>query len=296
MKHMNKKVKLSIVFGILGLGLCFCLTSFAKYTSNKVWDYYLKSHGFYFSSDYLGSDKRNVNTLWDGNSVYFNLKNSISNNLITEYDISYTVTCELMDESFDGVCTLNGTDKSSVSGVLSNNSRCINNKSDNVDVSSFNKSICEMNDYVWVNQGVVSDIYFDVLSNSEEVRNVDVLITVNSTSPYKKTMTGIFNLYKNEVDSGSLVKQISNKEYYDLLVVSNSYDDAKCVSVSFDSSKFLVFTNSNYSNLSLDDDGYIKEFKFSLDSKSSEKITIYKRSSNLEISEDDFEVLLSSGC
>ena len=293
---MNKKVKIIICFVILGLGLCFTLTSFARYTTNKVWDYYLKSHGFYLSSDNLGNDQRNVNTLWDGHSVYFNIKNSLNNNLVTDYDINYTVTCEIMDESFDGVCSLNGTNKSTYTGILSNNSRCINNKNDGVDVSKFNKSKCEINDYVWYNQGVESDLYFDVISNSGEIRNVDVLITVNSTSPYKKTMTGIFNLYKNEVDTGSLIKQVFRKDYYNLLVISNSFDSNKCVSVSFDSKKILVDSKSNYSNLVLDDDGYIKEFKFNLSSKSNEKILFYDRLSNIEISEEDFNVLLSSGC
>ena len=33
--------------------MCFYLTSLARYSSSSVWNYYLESHGFYFSSDFL---------------------------------------------------------------------------------------------------------------------------------------------------------------------------------------------------------------------------------------------------
>ena len=53
--------------------------SYAKYASSNIWNYYLKSKGFYFTSDYLDSNnKQNINNTWDGNKVLFNIKNNCS--------------------------------------------------------------------------------------------------------------------------------------------------------------------------------------------------------------------------
>ena len=186
--------------------MCFYLTSLARYKSSSVWNYYLESHGFYFSSDFLGNDVKNVDTLWDGNSVHFNLKNSINDSLVTEYDIRYNVTCEVLSD-IPATCNLNGTNNSTFTGVLSSNARCINDI-DDTDVSSFNKTECEIKGYSWQNLVANQDIYFDIVpTEGYELNNVDVSIVVNSVSPYKKSISGTFSLFKNSwFEFFSLVK------------------------------------------------------------------------------------------
>ena len=170
---MNARKKLIIMFSFIGVGVCFLVTSLARYCSSSVWNYYLESHGFYFSSDFLGNDKRNVNTLWDGNSVHFNLKNNSNNSLITDYDIRYTITCEVLSD-IPAVCKLNGTQNSSLNGVLSHNSRCVNNV-DQVDVSSLTKTECELGGYDWQVLAVNQDVYFDVEATEDyDIQNVEV--------------------------------------------------------------------------------------------------------------------------
>lgn len=294
---MKKKTKICIIGAVVGLGICHTITSFARYSTNKVWDYYLKSQGFYLSSDNLSNNQKNVNTLWDGNSIKFNIKNSINNNLITDYDINYSVTCEILDENIDATCSINGTKNSYITGVLSNNSKCINNLNDSKDVSKFTKSECELNNYVWVQQPVNEELYFDIIPNeSYEIKNVNLLITVTSLSPYKKTLTGIYNLYKNEIDEGSITKQTIKKDNYNLLVITNTYDTNKCVSVNFESDTLALDVNSKYKEFTQDENGYIKEFKINLDSKTSEKIIFYTKKANVNFDNLQFDVSLSSGC
>lgn len=294
---MKKKTKICIIGAVVGLGICHTITSFARYSTNKVWDYYLKSQGFYLSSDNLSNNQKNVNTLWDGNSIKFNIKNSINNNLITDYDINYSVTCEILDENIDATCSINGTKNSYITGVLSNNSKCINNLNDSKDVSKFTKSECELNNYVWVQQPVNEELYFDIIPNeSYEIKNVNLLITVTSLSPYKKTLTGIYNLYKNEIDEGSINKQTIKKDNYNLLVITNTYDTNKCVSVNFESDTLALDVNSKYKEFTQDENGYIKEFKINLDSKTSEKIIFYTKKANVNFDNLQFDVSLSSGC
>ena len=291
---MSTKRKLIIFFCLVCFVMCCYLTSLARYSSSSVWNYYLESHGFYFSSDFLGNDKKNVDTLWDGNSVHFNIKNSSNDSLITDYDIRYNVSCEVLSD-IPATCTLNGTGASSFNGVLSSNSRCINNI-DEVDVSSFNKTECDIKGYSFENLEVNQDIYFDVVPDDGfELTNVDVKITVRSISPYRKSISGVFSLFKNSRDLGSITKSVIDNVDYDDLVITNSYDSRKCVNVKFDSSKRLVDYDDSMSNVILDDSGYIKEFNVSIDGMSNKKIKFFNRDFSYDYLVDDFYIV-ESGC
>lgn len=291
---MSTKKKLIVVFCLFSVGMFFYLTSLARYSSSSVWNYYLESHGFYFSSDFLGNDKKNVDTLWDGNSVHFNIKNSSNDSLITDYDIRYSVNCEVLSD-IPVTCKLNGTNNSSFNGVLSSNSRCINDI-DETDVSSFNKTECEIKGYSFENLAVNQDIYFDIVpQDGFELNNVDVKITVSSVSPYKKSISGVFSLFKNSRDLGSITKSIIDNVDYDDLVLTNSYDSKKCVNVRFDSSKRIVDYDDSMSNIILDDSGYIKEFNVSIDGMSNRKIKFFNRDFSYNYSVDDF-IVDESGC
>lgn len=291
---MDARKKFILVFGLSGIGLCFLLTCLARYSSSSVWNYYLESHGFYFTSDFLGNDIKNVDTLWDGNSVHFNLRNSSNDNLITEYDIRYNVSCEVLSD-IPALCKLNGTNSSNYTGILSSNSRCVNNI-DNVDVSLFNKTECEIKGYDYENLSVNQDLYFDIVPESGyELSNVDVKITVNSVSPYKKSISGIFSLFKNSRDMGSISKSIIDNALYDDLILTNSYDTRKCVNVKFDSSKRIVDLFDGMSNVLSNDSGYVKEFNISIDGMSNKKIRFYNKDFSSDYNVDDF-VVTETGC
>ncbi len=269
---MKKRYKIILIVVLIGFCLGLFLTTLARYSSSNVWNYYLESQGFYFSSDNLSNDQVNVDTFWDGSSVHFNLKNFSNNNLISSKDISYQVSCEVIDS--DIPCTLNGTESSTVNGVLSKSSRCVN-EIDQIDVSSMNKTECEVAGYTWENISVTNDLYFDI--DSDEITDVSVLITVNSTSPFRKTMSGVFNLSKSDVVTGNINHSINHYDSFDELIISNSYDSGKCVSVSFDSSKRIVDLTSDMNILSSDNNGYVNSFSFGVDALSNEKIIFYNK-------------------
>lgn len=269
---MKKRYKIILIVVLIGFCLGLFLTTLARYSSSNVWNYYLESQGFYFSSDNLSNDQVNVDTFWDGSSVHFNLKNFSNNDLISSKDISYQVSCEVIDS--DVPCTLNGTESSTVNGVLSKSSRCVN-EIDQIDVSSMNKTECEVAGYTWENVSVTNDLYFDI--DSDEITDVSVLITVNSTSPFRKTMTGVFNLSKSEVVTGNIDYNVNHYDSFDELIISNSYDTGKCISVSFDSSKRVVDITNDMNILSSDNNGYVNSFSFGVGSMSNEKIIFYNK-------------------
>lgn len=292
---MKNKKKVLIILVLLTLISFSYLTSFARYSSNYVWNYYLESHGFYLTSDYLGLDKKNIDTLWDGSDVHFNIKNFSNNNLITDYDIRLDVVCEVLNGD-PYICKLNGTESSSLNIVLSSNSNCINNI-DDVDTSGFGKSECEINGYTWQNLAVNQDAYFTLEStNGSEINNANVKITVRSTSPYRKTITGTFNLFKNSRSVGEIIKQINDHELYDELVITNSYNIRKCILVTFDSSTRTVNNSSDMINPVTDNDGYITSFKVALDGKTNKIFKFYNKDFSSNYSTDDFAVSESNGC
>ena len=90
----KKKYLFLTLLVVIGLPLLFYSFTFSKYISDSIWDYYLQSRGFYFTSDYLGEDiVQNIDNLWDGGSVHFNVKNNLNEKVVTSYDIEYQVTC-----------------------------------------------------------------------------------------------------------------------------------------------------------------------------------------------------------
>ncbi len=291
---MNTKKKFIIIFCLVGSFLFFTLRSLARYSSSSVWNYYLESQGFYLASDSLGNEKKNVNTLWDGNAVHFTIKNSSNESLVTDYDIRYNVSCEVLSE-IPVTCKVNGGQTSSFTGVLSSNSRCVN-EVDDVDVTLFNKPECEMNGYNWEKIPVTRDLYFEIVpENNYEVSNVDVRITVNSVSPYSKTMTGLFSLFKNAPDTGSISKTINNFVDYDDLILSNSYSTRKCVKVEFDSSKRIVDFDDNMANTVLDTSGYITGFNTSINGMSNVKFKFFNKDFSSDYNVDDF-IITEIGC
>jgi len=291
---MNTKKKFIIIFCLVGSFLIFTLRSLARYSSSSVWNYYLESQGFYFFSDSLGNEKKNVNTIWDGNAVHFSVKNSSNESLVTDYDIRYTVTCEVLSD-IPVTCKVNGGQTSSFTGVLSSNSRCVN-EVDQVDVTSFNKPECEMNGYDWEKVPVNRDLYFEIVpENNYEVSNVEVRITVNSVSPYSKTMTGTFSLFKNIPDAGSISKTIYNNVDFDDLVLTNSYSARKCVRVAFDSTKRIVEFGDNMANPVLDASGYITQFNTSINGMSNVKFKFFNKDFSNDYNVDDF-IITEIGC
>lgn len=291
---MNTKKKFIIIFCLVGSFLFFTLRSLARYSSSSVWNYYLESQGFYLASDSLGNEKKNVNTLWDGNAVHFTIKNSSNESLVTDYDIRYNVSCEVLSE-IPVTCKVNGGQTSSFTGVLSSNSRCVN-EVDDVDVTLFNKPECEMNGYNWEKIPVTRDLYFEIVpENNYEVSNVDVRITVNSVSPYSKTMTGLFSLFKNAPDTGSISKTINNFVDYDDLILSNSYSTRKCVRVEFDNSKRIVDFDDNMANTVLDTSGYITGFNTSINGMSNVKFKFFNKDFSSDYNVDDF-IITEIGC
>lgn len=293
---MSKRSKyMIIVIMILGLICIFTYGySFARYASNSVWNYYLESKKFYFSSDELDTIKSvNVNNNWDNGSVYFSIRNSLNDFLISDYDISYNVSCTITSEEKDySNCLINGSNSSSYSGILSSSYVC------DGDSNIHSKSDCESNGYNYVLQENYKDLYFDVVSlNGEKIDNVDVLVEVTTSKPYKKTLLGEFKLSSALTYSNGLGVSYNELDNYSSVIVSNSYDEDKCVSLSWNSDNLRIdYTDIDIVSMENDDNGYVNSIKFNIGNKDSISYRFYKTDFDGSYSENDFNLIEVNSC
>lgn len=271
--------------------------SYAKYVASSVWDYYLSSKGFYFTSDYLSdTEKVNVDNIWDGSSVLFNIGNYLNDEVITEYDIKYEVSCEVVGNP-NLKCVLNGGDSSKVVEVINSNGVCVNNSSDLVDVSSFSSEECVEKGYDYTISKVLNELSFDIISLDDSLVSVaEVIVTARSVEPYSKKLSGKFLLSRNAINEGVTANLEKNSDYY-RLVISNPNDGPSCVKVSFSSDKFRLDANtSKFSDFLVDSDDYIKSFTTSVDPYKSVDYIIYSTDNSKNYSISDFLVEEVADC
>lgn len=303
MMHMRryKKKLLLLVIIIGGIFLAFNGISVAKYVSSTVKDYYLKSRGFYFNSDHLGSvTTQNVDNLWDGESVEFNIRNNLNQEVISTYDIGYEVSCTVKGELSEYVaCYLNGKGTNEDEGVLSSFQTCINNTGDGVDVSLLNKTECELGGYKWVYQIAKKDMYFDIVALDEgyEFSDVEVNVTVTSTYPYKKTLSGDFILHKRNIEEEEVTLDYKNYSNYGRLIISNSYPETKCVGIYWDASELVIDADmEKIPYYGTDEDGFVDEIRVEIDGKKSISYIFYKKDFAKTHNAEDFVIWESEGC
>jgi len=290
MKLHKKKI---VIFTLILCVIIFTATmTSAKYVYNSVWNYYLKSKGFYFESDLLTIDtKKNSLLKWDGSNIYFSLKNSINPKLISEYDISYKISCNVLGEESSYIgCALNGTESSTFNGSLSSEEYCYNDK-DMEDVSLLDKTECELNGYIWKREVTSKNNYFNLFLK-DETKNIDevsVQITTESMYPYHKTLKGIFNLNKiDEIDSNFEVNYQSFNEYDEVIIVNKTKVD-KCFSIGFSSNDYLYdITNYSILNYTFDETNKYNTINIKVEKQKSMNYEFYKINSQKQYSIEEF--------
>ena len=288
---MKKKKILIVIFLFLMISITISLT-LGKYVYNSVWNYYLTSRNFYFESDLLSIDTRNNSFLkWNGEDLYFKLKNNSNEKMVSDYDISYKITCSVLgDESEYIDCLLNGTNESIYYGILTNSSYCL---ADNEEDKKLNKAECEIKGYEWIIEPIKKDNYFNLklTDNTKEIDEVSVKIVAESTSPYHKTLTGIFNL--NKIDDFELEYnvEIENLNDYTELLITNKSSEKKCFLITFNSDDYLIdLDNNSIKSSEADELEKVNKIFVEVENKNYTKFDFYKLNLTKESSIQDFFV------
>ena len=299
---MKKKKQIIIIgLSLIAIILVTLSATYARYISNSLWDYYLQSKGFYFNSDNLAMNSAtNLNDNWQGESIYFNVRNNQSESVITDYDISYTVTCNVTGSASSYTeCQLNGTPSNTATGTLSAVEACVNDTGDNIDVSAYNKTACELGGYEWKHQIAQANHYFDIVLTDAnyQITDVNVSIVVKSTAPYSKTLSGDFILYKGASLNDDITLSYKHFYNYDRLIISNSYNVDKCIKVLWDADVLLIDEDLNsFEGFDTDNNGYVNEVIFTIKAKSTQSFVFYGRDLNGVYDESEFEWSDSNVC
>lgn len=292
---MKKKRKIKSGFIVLlVLTMIFVITkgfSYARYASNAVFNYYLSSKGFYFESEELSFDtKKNVDTMWDGDKVYFTVSNNSNETLASEVDINYEVKCEVLEENTTKKCTINGTGNDYLEATLSANFGCS-------DSTYSNEETCITNGKEWVSKPASSTLYFEVTDDDNDILSANVKITVTSVKPYKKELSATYSLIKDNSSLGELIMKYEDSLINSKLIVTNSYNEDKCVYVSWSASDFMFNDKTNsYIGTSTDADGNIIGTYFMLNKMDSISLEFYKKDSTIQYNELYFKLVESNLC
>lgn len=276
---MRKKSIIITIFILLIVLIGINSYTYAKYVFNSAKDYYLKSKGFYLYSDTLDlNNKENVNNFWNGESITFSLNNYLNDEVITEYDINYTVECSIEGDVSDYTkCYLNNTEKNTLTSTLKSANKCINNTNDGEDTSLFTKEECEKGNYTYQNNKVTDNISFNIVTDTGKVLDdIEVNIKVTSTSPYSKVLKGKYILYKDKNSTNNINLTYNDYETYGDLIITNSYNQNKCVKITWDNNIFKVDNTINDFKEVFNKDNYINGFIIEIPSKSNINQVFYK--------------------
>lgn len=238
---MKKKIKkILIIIFLLFVGVTL---SFAKYIYNESLNYYLESKELYFESDELTLNTKKHNLLtWNGDDISFVVKNYVDASKVTEYDISYKASCKVLGAEANYIeCNFIDTNTSTYEGVLSSQSYCDNIK-DDIDVSKYNKTDCELNGYVWKIEQMEKQLNFNLNStdNNKEIDEVTVEVVLESTKPYKKVLKGIFNINKKNIEIVPVIVDLKNYTDFDELNIINNSSEKRCLSVTLQTDNYII--------------------------------------------------------
>lgn len=293
---MKRKIIISFII-ITFISMLLTITnSFAKYVSNFSWSYNAKSREFYFDSDTLGKSGTIItNNFWDEQEINFDLKNYSNNKLISDMDINYKVSCEIVGDLSSKLSCMINNKSNTISDSFKSSGTCKNSTEDGIDVSEYTSEKCLNDGYTW-NANKISNTYkLQVLNpDNYDYSDIKVLVKAISSSPYSKTLEATYNLHK-ELDK-NIISEYTNYGTYGRLLMNNSSSNSICVKTSWDSKEQIIDnTGLEVSSSTVSEQGYINQIIFKINSNSSRDFLFYNQTDK-EKSINDFTIETISDC
>ncbi len=284
-----RKINIIIVLIVAILLVGASLFSYAKYIGSSLWDYFLESQEFYFTSAHLDGTITLDNN-WNGSPVAFELSNFNESDEVSAHEIDYEIKCTIIgDETGNLSCTLNGTNLDEYTGTLQKIEVCRNDTADGVDTSALNQETCNNRGYTWVAGNTSLNHFFEIKSSdpNAEISNVKVKIEAKATDPYTKTLTGEYHLKKGEGSLEDIVIEHVSYADYEKIIISNHSYRAREYFLRWNPSKINI-SKGDYLNPSINTSGYINEIEFKVEKNETLTYTFYKTDPSYTISIDDF--------
>ncbi len=284
-----RKINIIFVLIVAIIFVSISVVTFARYVSSSIWDYYLESQKFYFTSAHL-NNSTTLDNNWSGGAVAFELSNFNEANEVSDHEITYELKCDIIGDSTGNLsCDLNGTGSNEYTGVLQKITVCRNDTSDGVDTSTLNEETCNNRGYTWVSGHSSLNNFFEITSSdpNHNIEEAKVKITAKAIDPYTKTLSGEFHLVKDKTITEDLVIEHESYANYEKIIVSNYSHRSKEFFLRWDASKVKI-SKGDYNTQSIDTNGYINEIEFKVEKDETVTFTFYKTNESDVITLEDF--------
>lgn len=257
MKEKRKINKLKISIFIIIVILLTTALIFGRYISNYVRDLYLTSKQFYFTSDLLDMDTPTYEYKnWGGVDTYkidielYSYKNEL---LKLDYDIEYTLNCEINEPEKAEFSINSGTKNTEYNGIIYSK-----NNTDNI------------------------SIYITPVTIMQNGEKIEILIKAKSKAPYQKEISAKFIISVTEQLANYKIQDNPNQNYALLSITNTSVVDSK-VSIEFDPNIVRLDLNDeiyenciNSESTIIEDKEYINKITFIMKKEISKNIKFYK--------------------
>ncbi len=187
---------------------------------------------------------------------------------------------------------MNGQIVNNYSSSIITTSICENNTGDGVVVNHLDEMECKSDGYDWTIDTTTEDLYFQVtgLNNIVGLADVQVEVTVKSTTPYVKELSSIFKLsYDNTVWEQGILEHTSYPDY-EKVVITNISDSVGNFLLKFNSDHLRI-SEIIPSTVNAGMDGYVNEAEFEIEPRESVVIYFYKVVESEIIDESDFTII-----
>lgn len=232
--------------------------SAAKYVYNKIYEHYLSSKDFYFSSDKLNINhtEYEITNNWSGAQTYditVNMSSKKNDKAFTESDIDYNITY-----------------------TCSNNIQCTLSKNTGRIVGTGNNGVNE--DYFIVS---INPAGGTALSEGEQAW---VDITATSTSPYSQIISGKLILEVSSADISYEIIDTANQPYC-TVNITNSQSVNSNVTLHYNpnvvlldmTNRFYLSTGSTHTTTQLNNYAYLNSITSNVNSLSTTTVKFYKK-------------------
>lgn len=259
-KNERKTIKFNPIILLIIFVIVIFLTpkfvSTAKYVYNAIYEHYLSSKDFYFSSDKLNINhsEYEITNNWSGAEPYtitVNMSSKRNDMSYTEADIVYNISC-----------------------TNSNNVQCTLSKNSSTIVGTGNNGVDE--DYFTV---VVSPVGGTALSEGETAW---VDITAEAVSPYTQTLSGKLIIEVGSADISYEIIDVANQPYL-TVNITNSQSVGADITLTYDPTVVLLDMTSRFRLSSTDSDdeqiggyNYLNSITSRVESLSTSTVRFYK--------------------
>lgn len=282
-------VVIVLLYGVFSLAI---FKTSAKYTDYKELNHFFESQELYINSDSLSQqeNKYNIINYYNFTPIELNITNSISENQITKYDISYNLECNILDNQSNSYqCIIDDTEKNIVSNTLLSVKECIENK-------ELTEEECNAEKYNYSLIKTTNKHTFKINNIFGNKEKLEVEIILRATSPYAKTLKSkyILNIGDDENNDINIAKVTDYNYFCEYNIINNYYANKK-IKLSINTNKLIIDTTSELYNEKIantfDNNEEINTITFILNKDKS--IKLYKKdfSSNCNINDLNYEII-----